>query len=96
MKEIDCEAKWESTRDLINYVKMLVNCSEKNDYEVSEEQREKDRKRLIELYNQVWGIVASEVDYDTIISEVQNIRANYQNIEKFKKEVLKIENKNLL
>lgn len=96
MKEIDCEAKWESTRDLINYVKMLVNCSEKNDYEVSEEQREKDRKRLIELYNQVWGIVASEVDYDAIIPEVQNIRANYQDIEKFKKEVLKIENKNLL
>lgn len=96
MKEIDCEAKWESTRDLINYVKMLVNCSEKNDYEVSEEQREKDRKRLIELYNQVWGIVASEVDYDAIIPEVQSIRANYQDIEKFKKEVLKIENKNLL
>lgn len=96
MKEIDYEAKWESTRYLINYVKMLVNCSEKNDYEVSEEQREKDRKRLTELYNQVWGIVASEVDYDVIIPEVQNIRANYQDIEKFKKEVLKIENKNLL
>lgn len=96
MKEIDYEAKWESTRYLINYVKMLVNCSEKNDYEVSEEQREKDRKRLIELYNQVWGIVASEVDCDAIIPEVQNIRANYQDIEKFKKEVLKIENKNLL
>lgn len=92
MKEIDCEAKWESTRDLINYVKMLVNCSEKNDYEVSEEQREKDRKRLTELYNQVWGVVSLEVDYDAIIPEVQNIRANYQNIEKFKKEVLKIEN----
>lgn len=92
MKEIDYEAQWESTRGLINYVKMLVNCSEKNDYEVSEEQREKDRKRLVELYHQVWGIVASEVDYDAIIPEVQSIRANYQNIEKFKKEILKIEN----
>lgn len=92
MKEIDYEAKWESTRYLINYVKMLVNCSEKNDYEVSEEQREKDRKRLTELYNQVWGVVSLEVDYDAIIPEVQNIRANYQDIEKFKKEVLKIEN----
>lgn len=92
MKEIDYEAKWESMRYLINYVKMLVNCSEKNDYEVSEEQREKDRKRLTELYNQVWGVVASEIDYDAIIPEVQNIRANYQDIEKFKKEFLKIEN----